>query len=505
MLFFPINVWWPMTNTILRADLNVQNGLLTGPITFQPGLNFISGENGTLKTKLLQFLRSAGVPPIHTGQPASTPLRRQAFSPRRNAQRRSFHQIIDQLRRENVQLDGLINEKDINDASYENYPSLGDLFYVVYNYLSRDGEKPPKHYMASAAAQFNAVIVQVFPNYRLHAEWIDGSPSISIAKNNMAPIPLEGLSLGEQEILSLAANIYSSRDRYDVFLVDEPEVHLNWHLEEQLFRFFDDFCRTHKKQMIVVTHSRAIFKPEMLARAQFLAWTEEGKVVVTKTITPEQRRRIAGEAIDIIRLDAISRPTYFVEDRRHVLIVSAIAEKVGAAVSVVECGTKANVRSLFQLARIDGEGTQSVFIEDGDNEGAPFSAENFIHLDKYCLENYLIDFQILGELSKKSVADIQEMLRESIFDKRSKIFSRNKFFEFLAASVKASDITEVNLSKLDASEIIDDVAASCTADFGVYVERYVDRAMQTGRLRDVFPAALIDSLHKATAAAAVPA
>ena len=48
-----------------------------------------------------------------------------------------------------------------------------------------------------------------------------------------APIILSELSSGELEILSLAAQIMVSKNKYDVILIDEPELHLNriWHAQ----------------------------------------------------------------------------------------------------------------------------------------------------------------------------------------------------------------------------------------------------------------------------------
>ena len=63
----------------------------------------------------------------------------QAVSPKRNAQRRAFKVAYEALRRNATKLDSLINERNINDATFEEYPALGDLFYVVYDDLCRDG------------------------------------------------------------------------------------------------------------------------------------------------------------------------------------------------------------------------------------------------------------------------------------------------------------------------------------------------------------------------------
>jgi hypothetical protein len=57
---------------------------------FLPGLNLVGGENGTLKTKLLQQLRSG------TGVVSNVPnvaLRIQSINPKRNSERRAAEQI----------------------------------------------------------------------------------------------------------------------------------------------------------------------------------------------------------------------------------------------------------------------------------------------------------------------------------------------------------------------------------------------------------------------------
>lgn len=224
-----------MSAYITTAQINIQAGCLSGEVKFLPGLNFISGENGTLKTKLLRFLRSSA--PLNWSKGQSGRI--QAISPRRNAVRRASAQILDQLRRENIKLDS-INERALNDASFESYPALGDLFFVVYDDLCKDGGSQIEK-MRDTEAAFNEVITRIFSQYRLVSRWNynTGSPEIEILKNGIISVPLEGLSLGEQEALSLALNIYCSRHRYDVFLIDEPEVHLNWNLEERLFDFFN--------------------------------------------------------------------------------------------------------------------------------------------------------------------------------------------------------------------------------------------------------------------------
>jgi len=154
-----------MRNYIESADLNIQGGLLAGTIAFKPGLNLISGENGTFKTKLLQSLAAGSG--VHLKSPTAN-LRRQAISPKRNAQRRAFQQIYAQLRQQNVKLEGLLNTRGINDAAFEEYPALGDLFYVVYEDFCRDGGNQIDK-MQKSAIELNRVISRLFLHYALVA------------------------------------------------------------------------------------------------------------------------------------------------------------------------------------------------------------------------------------------------------------------------------------------------------------------------------------------------
>lgn len=482
-----------MGNYIESADLNIQGGLLVGTMTFLPGLNFLSGENGTFKTKVLQALKG-GQRRLHT---PNDPCRMQAVSPKRNAQRRAFQQVFDLFRRENKKLDGIINERNLNDATFEEYPALGDLYYVVYDDLCKDGGNQIEK-MQTAVTEFNSVIKKIFRQYELVAQWNNttGSPAINLLKHGLTTVPLEGLSLGEQEILSLAINIYSSRNRYDVFLIDEPEVHLNWHLEERLFEFLDDYCSDYSKQMIVVTHSRAVFKERFHSRTQFLYWDGQGKVNWGKTVTDEQRRRIAGDAIEIIRLGDFTKPTFFVEDAAQLVVIQEIANVLGAEITVTQCGTSANVRSLYRHSKLEPVWQNSYFVEDGDNEGTPFPGEeSFIHLDKYCIENYLLNIDIAHAASQRSPDILRQLLIDSIHASKDIIFRKNKFFEFLLDHLKPEDLTPENMAKLDAAEILPHFLKEIGMSFFDYTQTYIRECEKQGLLLAIMPHRIVEILE----------
>jgi hypothetical protein len=484
-------------NHVKRAILNILNGTFAGAIEFTPNLNILSGENGTLKTKVLQAIKQGG-PSILTLNPAS-PVRVLAISPKRNAERRAFENIVSTFRQQNRTLEILFNERagvQINDATFDNYPSIGDLFYLVFEDRCKDGGDR-RDRMSAVANEFNEVIQRIFDRNQLVAVWNEqtGAPSIRIRKGSGVEFPIEGLSLGEQEILSLVTNLFSSRERYDSFLIDEPEVHLNWHLEEQLFSYLADFCNQYAKQIIVATHSRAIFKSRFLAATQFLTWTSGGNVACVRDLTDDQRRRIAGDAIEIIKLGQSTHPAFFVEDNCHREILEQLASILSSPVTISTCGNSSNVRSLFKLSRSEGGWRNSFFLTDGDNEGDPFPDDlEFIHLDQYCIENYLLDISVIAELCSKTFQEVQKTILDAILDKRHQIFSKNQFFEFLADSLRPEHITQDRLTKLDASEILDALLPMLSFNRKSFIQAYLLKANELGRLKEIFPDRLIQAI-----------
>jgi AAA domain, putative AbiEii toxin, Type IV TA system len=489
-----------MNNHITAATLNIHDGLLQGKMKFSQGLNIISGENGTFKTRVLQLLRSGPVEQSIPGQP----LRIQAISPKRNSERHAIETIL-QLFRQNsrtweVNLSERLNGQ-INDTTYNNYPSLADLFYLVLEHRCKDGKDRNEH-MLQVTAEFNTVIRAVFPHYKLLSEWDVnlGAPRIRMNKLGIAEFPIEGLSLGEQEVLSLITSINAAKDDIDVYLIDEPEVHLNWHLEEGLFAFLDDLCQKHSKQVIVVTHSRTIFKPRFLPYVQFLYWSEDGKVKWARELSSAQKRRLAGDAIEIIALGEFSRPTFFVEDDSHSRVLRALANLHKTEINISICGNSSNVKSLFKYQKTNSSWPNTYFLIDGDNQGNPYPTEpQFIHLPVYCIENIFLDPDLLAATSAKSVTEIRKIIIEEIRAKRKEIFHKNKFFEFLIDALQEDHITYDRLQTLDASIIVKKVADRLGSNLDDFIPKYLLEAQKAECLEKLVPVVLLTALVQKSA------
>lgn len=481
---------------VTSAEVNVFSGILVGSIPFKPGLNILSGENGTCKTQLLMQIKQGKIKVSDNLQPNQ--IRIQAFSPKRNSERKSIDRVFQELRSQSRDFPYYIKQRisaQLQDITFENYSALGELYYYVYDKECKDGGNQ-KEKMRIVQDEFNIVIKKIFGNYELLSEWDEpkGRPTINLKKNNSQVLSPESLSCGEQEILSLVLNLYVSRDSTDVFLIDEPEIHLNWHLEERLFTFMDWFCSTYSKQIIVATHSRVVFKKDFLKRTQFLFWENE-KVKFDGNIPGEQHRKIAGEAIDIIKLGDFEKPTFFVEDGGHSEVIETLSTVFGTQVSVSECGNSYNVKSLFRLSKQEGGWNNSFFLTDGDNQGNPYPSESqFLHLDKYCIENYLLNFEIATRVTGKTEKEIKQAIFDSIKKNSGEILNKNKWFEFLVSRLRIEDITQESLDKLDASKIFPHYLREISMERSMYIKKYLALLHEESKVDSVFPPRLIQAL-----------
>lgn len=403
--------------------MNLFNGVFNTVIDFNNGLNIISGINGTGKTQLLQVLKSNQG--ITSDQNRKSPeLAIFAVSPKRNTEKQAVDTIFQQVRTQSKTTQSFltnISNFQIKDSGFENYPSFVELFIQEYDSLMQDGVTGHSKAVADTATNFNEVLSQVFPDYKIEAQWISGQADssgkldIKIKKYSAEPINIDLLSTGEREVFALLFCIFVSRGKEDIYLIDEPEIHLNWDLEKGLFQFFNWFCEKFEKQIIVVTHSRIIFKQEFYPKTQFLVW-ENGKIICRSEVTDKQKASIAGEISETIKVVQFSKTTFFVEDQTQKLVVDQIAVALGKDIEVIICGNKSNVKSLHTLLK-ESEQKNLYFLVDGDNEGCGITDKRFISLKKYCIENYIFDIELLAE----SLSETEDDIKNNILDSLKKI------------------------------------------------------------------------------------
>lgn len=473
-------------------------GVFDQEIHFNNGLNIISGENGTCKTRLLLTLKTEGDLATNTqGFLKAAQIKVAAFSPKRNSQRITVENALTEFRQQNRRIENTINDfmaKQMQDTSFENYPPFGELFAGYFEQLDRAGGDRKK-VVKKIEKEFNSVLTKLLGNYLLTTNWDPAQGSFSvIVRKNGTDITLNDLSLGEQELMSLIFNLYMSRNDADIFLIDEPEVHLNWSLELILFEFLDNFCKKYNKQIIVVTHSRVIFNKRFYPKTQFLVW-DSGKIVCMKDIDDKAKSKLAGEAISLTQVVKITKKTFFVEDLTHKIVISKIAEVLTKDVEIIECDGKTNVKSLLKMVGSKSDYQLARFMIDSDNEGNPYPSDSkLIFLKKYCMECYLTDLTTLVTVLNDTETNIKTKIHQIITARKAEILKTYKHLSFLIDRLQANDITDTLLANFDCSIIIPVLIQQYNLSFDSFVDKYVREVNTKRKLSTVFDSKLIQEI-----------
>lgn len=444
------------------VTVNDFNGAINFTINLQRGINIIAGENGTGKTRLLQALKSGQTVQVYDSQSYNT-RRLFAINPKRNSQRRELNQIIQQMRRDNrsyVNLSTEAVDKHFDAGGYDNYSSFGELFLYYFDKLDRSGGDR-RGSMQAVVSEFNSIIESVFKDYEISAKWDEqqGLP-LPIVKKRGMEVPITGLSCGEDELFSLVLNLYSLRDQFDIFLIDEPETHLNWHLEKMLFSFLKKFANDNDKQLVIATHSRIVVDPDLKDHAQFLYWSE-GRVNVSNQLPKEHREKLLDDAFQSLKIGGFDELTIFCEDESHRDYFDALLTSVNILnYRISRCGSSSNVRSLYRTSISDGGWSNSIFVVDGDGQGRwKEAAKAFIQIPVYCIENYAFQMQPLAEVIGKSEAEVRSKLVELLKNRRAGLFEKSKSLNFLVDLLNESHLTQERVDQLDGSAVFADLVS----------------------------------------------
>jgi ABC-type cobalamin/Fe3+-siderophores transport system ATPase subunit len=470
-----------------NIQLTGDNGFifLDTSISFCSELNIVSGENGTGKTQVLLFLKNfiGDQAKVITDNP---PVQLAAFSPKRNADKNVAAQVIASIRQQGIGLDffdqELINSS-IQEAGFTSYRSFSQYFIVSVEDLVRDGTVTYVEAVEKIKFEFDLILSRVFPGYSLNAVWENKSLSLSVIKNNQI-VPIHRLSCGENEVLSLVFNLYGSRKKLDCFLIDEPELHLNWQLENGLFEFFKWFCHEFGKQIIVATHSRVIFQDNFKQNRTFLKW-HGSQIIVQTELDEEIRNAVAGDAIQIINGLSLAENIIFVEDKSHEIVANTIAELKNKSIDIRIENGRSNVIKLFKV--LSNEDVQNcAFLIDQDNDPVEpelTSDRRFTQLKKYCIENYFFDASLLSMIAHSANPNIEELIKASI-----KACNKASFKVFHQLIDLGSFHVESSLmDTLDGSEVLKKLAERLGYNKHYdLMKKYLEEAHHQGRLDELF-------------------
>jgi predicted ATPase len=299
--------------------------------------------------------------------------------------------------------------------SYNSQPQLkyGRLKNMIFNTVIGTSSGRPE-----LAAQFKLIFDRVLKGRSLGEIGVNsiGMLSIPIIDTETGhSFEIDGLSSGEKGLILTSLLIARSIADNGLILLDEPELHLNPAVCHDLLQFLvDEFATKKNMQAIICSHSAEILAGAFERTNCSLFHLKSG------TSLAKVRQQDLGEIRDALRRLGSSeseallyKGTVSVEGIHDVEILQSGFDAIVRRFKVKHLGGRGLIENdIRELQKAETRGVDigyHYFLFDHD--GKPTSLSDSEHvklrqLKRYCLENYLLDAEIITDLTReKEFAD----------------------------------------------------------------------------------------------------
>lgn len=222
---------------------------------------------------------------------------------------------------------------------------------------------------------------------------------------------IDGLSSGEKGIILTFLNIAKSISRNGLILLDEPELHLNPAVCRDLLQFLvDEYAEKNNIQAVICSHSAEVLASAFERSSCSLFHLRNGNSLA------KVRQQDQGEIRDALRRLGSSeseallyKGTVSVEGLHDVEILRSGFDHIFRRHKLKQLGGRgqieADINELQEAEKRGDEIGYHFFIFDHDRK--PTSLVDSTHvrlrqLQRYCLENYLLDTTIITDLTRES-------------------------------------------------------------------------------------------------------
>jgi predicted ATPase len=254
---------------------------------------------------------------------------------------------------------------------------------------------------------FNAIFSQLLPGKALEAiqQKPTGALSVLIRDEQQNRVfDIDNMSSGEKGLILSFLLLHSGAARGGIVLLDEPELHLNPAVCSRLVQFLNiQTVQPLELQVILCTHSA-----EILTTALHHEDCSIFHLRTSRDVTPVDRQDKA-ELFEILRrlglssMDVVSwQGTIFVEGEDDIDLLNIGFPDLLARYQIKFLGGRNKVeRDIAQLQEAEKRGEVerfSSFIFDRDRKPSSVTSSKLVRVlqwDRYSIENYLIDENIL--------------------------------------------------------------------------------------------------------------
>lgn len=285
----------------------------------------------------------------------------------------------------------------------------------------------------SSRAPLDATLTELFATFFPDKRFLgpkataSGALTFPVTTASGAQHDLDELSSGEKEILYGYLRIRNSAPRYSLILLDEPELHLNPRLIQNLPRFYHTHLGINlDNQIWLVTHSDALLR-EVIGQPEYsvfhMSAATEGAGSQTQVLNAREDAESA--VLSLVGDIAAYRPGKKIlifegggDSEFDEYFAGQIFPELLAAVNIISSGNKLRVRELHEL--LDSAASKGLLpfkaysITDKDSDVMISSSSGSRYTwDVYHIENYLLEpkfiLQVIRDLNIKTFTDEAEV------------------------------------------------------------------------------------------------
>lgn len=219
---------------------------------------------------------------------------------------------------------------------------------------------------------------------------------------------IDSMSSGEKGIILTFLLVRQSITNGGILLIDEPELHLNPAVCQKLLPYLIEQCAANDAQAIVCSHSGEIlataYERNDCGLFHIRSGTDISKIHTEDLFEATEALKRLGISTDDV---LFYKGNLFVEGTHDVeLLKEGFYDNIAGFKISYLSGRNELEKTISNLAMADKNGKLNklnVFVFDNDNRPANYentSNVKILQWQKYCLENFLLDEEILFDLIK---------------------------------------------------------------------------------------------------------
>ena len=318
--------------------------------------------------------------------------------------------------------------------------------------------------------QFNLIFEKILKGRSLGEIGVNelGMLSIPIVDNDSGvQFDIDGLSSGEKGVILNFLLIARTIAPNGLILLDEPELHLNPAVCRDLLQFLvDEYAVGQNVQAIICSHSAEILAGALEKEQCSLFHLRGGKQL------SKVRQQDQGEIRDALRRlgsseseSLLYKGTVSVEGIHDVEILQNGFDHVLRRYRLKQRGGRGQVeKDILELQKAETRGDEvgeHFFIFDNDDRPTSLKASKrvkILQLDRYCIENYLLDAEILTDLTREgdfsdspvnTVTEMRNIMKQLALSQLNEVAARLTFkklgLETVGFDMSALQKSEPNL------------------------------------------------------------